>query len=346
VAATIRDVARRAGVSVATVSRVVNHSAHKVSEETRRRVLEAIEELGYQPNDVARGLKKRTSHTIGLIVPDISNPFYPAIARGIEDVANAHGYAVVLCNTYEDLAKEREYLSLLRRRWADGLIFATVGVNTKHLRWLRGHRVPVVLVARDVEGVEIDAVLVDNFRGAYLAVRHLIGLGHQRIGFIGGPRSLHVSRERHRGYLHAIADAGIDPDPELHVEGNFRAEGGEEAMRQLLHLQPPLSAVFAANDLMAIGAMNAIKRAGFRIPEDIAVVGFDDITFASLVEPPLTTVAQPKYRMGTIAMTLLLERMEGKEDGPRKIVLDPELVVRDSCGARQREAGRTPAAPA
>ncbi|MDR7434127.1 MAG: LacI family DNA-binding transcriptional regulator [Armatimonadota bacterium] len=342
---TIRDVARKAGVSVATVSRVVNESAHKVREETRQRVLEAIQALGYQPNDVARGLKKRTSHTIGLIVPDISNPFYPAIARGIEDVANAHGYAIVLCNTYEDLAKEREYLSLLRRRWVDGLIFATSGVNTKHLQWLRGHRVPVVLVARDVEGLEIDAVLVDNFRGAYLAVQHLIGLGHRRIGFIGGPSTLHVSQERRRGYLQALDDAGIAPDPAYSVEGNFRAEGGDSAMQKLLQLSPPPTAVFAANDLMAIGAMNAIKRVGLRIPGDVAVVGFDDIPFASLVEPRLTTVAQPKYKMGAMAMTLLLERIEGKGDGPRKILLEPELIVRDSCGAREKEAEEIPAPP-
>ncbi len=338
-AVTIWDVAKKAGVSVATVSRVINHSTHKVNEATRRRVLAAIQELGYQPNDVARGLKKRTSRTIALIVPDISNPFYPAIARGIEDIANQHGYAVVLCNTYENLTKEREYLDLLRRRWVDGLIFATVGRNTRHLRWLRGHSIPVVLIARDVEGLEIGSVLVDNFQGAYEAIRRLIRLGHRRIGFIGGPPNLHVVQERRRGYLQALCEAEIEPDPSLSVEGNFRAEGGFEAMQQLLQIPLPPSAVFAANDLMAIGAMDAIKRSGLRIPEDVAVVGFDDITFASLVELTLTTVAQPKYKMGTMAMSRLLEIMRGKRNGPRKIVLEPQLVVRDSCGAHVRRIG-------
>ncbi|MDQ7844431.1 MAG: LacI family DNA-binding transcriptional regulator [Armatimonadota bacterium] len=332
-AATIRDVAARAGVSVATVSRVVNRSPHRVSAATQRRVLAAVRALGYESNPIARGLKKRSTRTVALIVPDISNPFFPAIARGIEDVARARGYAVLLCNTYEDLERERAYLELLARRMVDGLVFATVGSNTRHLRALRRQGRPVVLVARDVAGVRIDSVLVDNFRGEFEATTHLLGLGHRRIAHITGPPSLHVAAERRRGYLAALEAAGVPRSEALVVEGNFAADGGRRAVERLLARGAKFTAVVAANDLMAIGAMEALRRAGRRIPQDVAVVGFDDITFASLVCPALTTVAQPKYRMGQLAMERLLALMDGADEGGRQTVLIPQLVVRDSCGA-------------
>ncbi|MDR7588845.1 MAG: LacI family DNA-binding transcriptional regulator [Armatimonadota bacterium] len=333
--ATIRDVARRAGVSVATVSRVVNHSAHRVSPQTRRRVLEAVRALGYQANVIAQSLKKRASRTVALIVPDISNPFFPAIARGIEDVASQHGYAVLLCNTYEDLARERAYLDLLRKRWVDGVIFATAGTNTAHLRALRREGRPVVLVARDVDGVRIDAVLVDNYHGAYEATAHLLRLGHRRIAHIAGPASVRVAQERRRGYEQALADAGLPRDGALVGEGDFTADGGRRAVEAWLRRRADITAIVAANDLMAIGALEVLRAAGRRVPEDVAVVGFDDITFASLVSPALTTVAQPKYLMGQLAMQRLLELMAGESPAGRRIVLEPQLIVRDSCGARR-----------
>lgn len=332
---TIRDVAARAGVSVATVSRVVNHNPHRVSPATRRRVLSAVRALGYRANIIAQGLKQRRTRTVALIVPDISNPFFPAIARGIEDVAQQRGYAVLLCNTYEDLARERAYLELLRTRMIDGLIFATVGSNTRHLRSLRRERLPVVLVARDVDGVPIDAVFVDNFRGEFEATSHLIRLGHRRIAHVAGPGSLHVASERRRGYLRALEDAGVTRHEAIVVEGDFSAEGGRQAVQTLLDRHIRFTALAAANDLMAIGAMEALRHAGKRVPDDVAVVGFDDITFASLVTPALTTVAQPKYRMGQLAMGRLLAVMDGTGGKPTQTVLPPELVVRESCGARR-----------
>lgn len=334
--ATIREVARAAGVSVATVSRVVNNASNHVRPDTRDRVLAAIGRLRYEPNLVARGLKKRVTRTVGLIIPDISNPFYPAIARGIEDVASRAGLGVLLCNTYEDLGKERAYLALLNTRMVDGLIFATVGANTAHLRMLRRRGVPAVLVARAPAGVGIDAVLVDNRRGARDATAHLIRLGHRDIAFIGGPDSLAVEVEREAGYREALAEAGISPNPRLRFNGGFRAEGGAAAVRALLERRERFSAIFAANDLMAIGAMEELRHRGRRIPHDVAVVGFDDITFASLVEPRLTTVAQPKYRMGCLAMERLLHLLGGGDRRPRRLVLEPKLVVRDSCGVRLR----------
>lgn len=330
---TIRQVAEAARVSVATVSRVVSGSPHRVSQATRDRVLAAAARLRYQPNLVARGLKKRVTHTIGLIVPDISNPFFPAIARGIEDVANRAGLAVLLCNTYEDLAKERAYLALLRKRMVDGLIFATVGANTAHLRMLRREGVPVVLVARAPDRVRIDAVLVDNRRGARQATEHLLRLGHRRIAFIGGPAALPVARERLAGYRDALAAGGIRASRALVCDGGFRAEGGRAAVAALISRRVPFTAIVAGNDLMAIGAMEELRRRGRRLPRDVAVVGFDDITFASLVEPPLTTVAQPKYRMGCLAMERMLELLNGGTSTPRRLVLEPRLIIRRSCGA-------------
>ena len=336
-AATIRDVARRAGVSVATVSRVVNGSAHRVSTATRLRVLDAVSELGYQANVIAQGLKKRATRTVALIVPDISNPFFPAIARGIEDTARQRGYAVLLCNTYEDLAAEHAHLQLLRKRWVDGLIFATVGSNTAHLRSLRDDGLPVVLVARDVEGMSIDAVLVDNFRGAYEGTAHLIRLGHRRIACITGPTGLRVAVERRRGYLQALADAGVVAQQDWFAEGDFTADGGRRAVEEFLEREVEFTALVAANDLMAIGAMEVLRAVGRRIPADVAVVGFDDITFASLVSPALTTVAQPKYRMGQLAMERLFELMDDPRSASRQTVLTPQLVVRESCGAYLRK---------
>jgi DNA-binding LacI/PurR family transcriptional regulator len=320
---------------VATVSRVVNSSAHRVAPATNRRVLAAIHELGYHPNVIAQSLKSRASRTVALIVPDISNPFFPAIARGIEDTARQRGYAVLLCNTYEDLDREQTYLQLLRKRWVDGMIFATVGSNTAHLRALREDGLPVVLVARDVDGLAIDAVLVDNERGAYEATTHLLRLGHRAIAHIAGPGALRVARDRRRGYARALREAGAPEDETLIASGDFTADGGRAAAVALLAGGSRFSAVVAANDLMAIGAMEALRAAGRRVPADVAVVGFDDITFASLVSPALTTVAQPKYRMGQLAMERLLELMAGASPAGQRTVLEPRLIVRESCGAQR-----------
>jgi DNA-binding LacI/PurR family transcriptional regulator len=231
------------------------------------------------------------------------------------------------------LSKEQNYLTLLRKRMVDGLIFATIGANTEHLRMLRRQRMPVVLIARAPEGVEIDAVLVDNRRGSREATEHLLRLGHRRIAFVGGPAAVSSATERLAGYRDALRAAGLRSDPALIAAGGFRADGGAAAVDALLRRGISFTAIVAGNDLMAIGAMEELRRRGCRLPEDMAVVGFDDITFASLVEPPLTTVAQPKYRMGSLAMERLLELIGGGDREPRRLVLNPQLVVRRSCGA-------------
>jgi len=329
---TIRDVASRAGVSIATVSRVINNSPHKVHGATRRRVLRSVVRLGYHPNAIARGLRRGTSHSIALIVPDITNPFFPAIARGVEDAARRHGFAVVLGNTDGDPQRERAYLDILRTRWVDGVLFAGVGGEVGDLHELMAEGVPAVLIARDVGGGQIDTVLTDGFAGLRLGTTHLLRLGHRRIAFLGGPRGLPVARERLNGYRRALREFRLQPDHHMIVSGDFRVDGGRAAMARLLARDRPFTAVVAANDLMAIGAMEVLRAAGRRIPEDVAVVGFDDIPFAAFVDPPLTTVAQPTYRLGALAVERLLALMRGEVGGPRRIVLQPQLVVRRSCG--------------
>lgn len=337
---TIRDVASHAGVSIATVSRVVNNSAHKVHSATRRRVLRSVGRLGYRPNAVARGLRRGTTHSIALIVPDITNPFYPAIARGVEDAARRHGFAVVLGNTDGDPQRERAYLDILRARWVDGVLFAGVGGDGADLRALMAQGVPAVVIARDVGGGQIDTVLADGFAGMRLGAVHLLRLGHRRIAFIGGPRDLPVARERLRGYRRALRDFAVGACPSLIVSGDFRVDGGRAAMKRLLARGQAFTAVVAANDLMAIGAMEVLKAARRRIPQDVAVVGFDDIPFAAYVDPPLTTVVQPTYRLGALAVERLLSLIRGDSGGPRRIVLQPQLVVRRSCGADRPGSGR------
>jgi DNA-binding LacI/PurR family transcriptional regulator len=332
---TIRDVASHAGVSVATVSRVVNNSPHKVHDATRRRVLRSIRRLGYQPNVVAQGLRRGSTRSIALIVPDISNPFFPAIARGAEDVARRHGYALVLGNTDGDHARERSYLEIMQNRWVDGLLFAGAG-GTPPLAALRANGVPAVLLARDAADGGIDTVVVDSFAGMYQATSHLLRLGHRRIAYIGGPPTALVARERLRGYRQALEDLGVAPAPALMLTGDFRVDGGRVAARRLLERGHPFTAVVAANDLTAIGAMEALRAARRRIPEDVAVVGFDDIAFAAFIDPPLTTVAQPTYRLGALAMERLLKLMRGEATGARHVVLKPHLIVRRSCGAYLR----------
>ena len=330
---TIRDVASHAGVSVATVSRVVNNSLHKVHPATRQRVLRCVHRLGYHPNVVAQGLRRGTSHSIALIVPDISNPFYPAIARGAEDVARQHGYVLVLGNTDGDPNRERAYLDILRKRWVDGVLFASAGGDDRHLRALRASGVPAVLIARDVAAGAVDTVLVDSYAGMRQATSHLLRLGHRRIAYIGGPHSLSAARERLRGYRQALRDFSVPPDPSLIVSGDFRVDGGRAAIRRLMERRRLFTAVVAANDLTAIGAMEALRSAGRGIPDDVAVVGFDDIPFAAFVDPPLTTVAQPTYRLGALAMERLLALMREEAATTRRIMLQPQLVVRRSCGA-------------
>jgi LacI family transcriptional regulator len=327
----MRDVAAAAGVSVTTVSHVINGTRF-VSEDLRNRVLEAMEELNYRPNILARGLRVGKTNTIGLIVPDNSNPFFAEVSRVVEDVGFDSGYSVILCNSDGNLDKELTYIAVLVAKQVDGIIFIASSSQSEHLRLLTNEKIPVVVADREMPDLDVDLVLVDNSRGGYEATKYLLELGHRRIGCITGPSDITPSAERINAYRQALSEFNVPFEENLVVRGDFQFEGGKRAMSQLLALPKVPSAVFICNDVMAIGAMGSIRSAGLRIPEDISIVGFDDIDQASATWPPLTTVAQPIEQMARIATELLIGRLAGSVDLERKrMVLEAKLVIRSSC---------------
>lgn len=338
---TIQDVAARAGVSAMTVSRVINQPA-RVAPATRERVEQAIRELGFVPNALARGLLRGRTHTVALLVSDIGNPFFTQIVRGAEDVAQRNGYTVILANSDEAPEKERQYVQTLLSRQIDGLLVAPVGNSSRPLLdQLARHQKPFVLIDRTIEGVTADLVVGDNVGGARTLTEHLIGLGHQRIALINGSSEVSTARERRRGYLEALRLHGIEARPELIAEGDFKREGGVRGARRLLALPPEQrpTAIFADNNFHAIGAIEVLRENGLAVPDDMALVCFDDTELVSAIQPFLTVVSQPARTFGTIGMQFLLERIDGAEtQSPRRVVLPPELTVRISCGARSKLA--------
>lgn len=335
--ATMKDVAERAHVSVSTVSHVLN-GTRRVTEAKRDMVLAAIEELGYRPNLLAKGLKTRRTFTIGLLVSDIQNSFFTSVVRGIEDIALSRSYHLFLCNTDEDAAREDEYVTELAKKGVDGLLVASSAPRDNHARRLRAENVPFVFVDRKVEGVDADVVSVDNHEGMRLIAEHLVGLGHERIGMISGPLEKASGYERYVGLRTALTDLGSGLEDSLVRFGDFRTSSGREGAAELLALSSPPTALVTANNQMTLGALLAIKEAGLRISRDISVVGFDDPEWAPLTDPPLTTLAQPTYEMGVRAAELLLDRIEGgSEVRGKRVLLEPWLAVRESTappGAR------------
>jgi LacI family transcriptional regulator len=336
---TIHEVARRAGVSKMTVSRVIN-GGKRVSAETRQRVEQAIADLAYVPNSLARGLSRRKAGTLALIVPDVANPFFMLIVRGAEDVARRSGYRVILCNTESDLAREYVYLQEMLAHRVEGLLIAPVSDQSRrHLRRLEQHGVPFVLIDRSIEGLECDLVQGDSVGGARRLAEHLIGLDHRRIAMIAGQLDVSTSRDRLRGYREALEAAGLGWDATIVFESNFAIDGGYQATQQLLQLDPRPTAVLAVNNLVALGVVQAARERGLEIPGDMALVCFDDIEHASIICPFLTVMAQPAETFGTIATQLLLEHIAGRApERRRQVVLTAEMIVRESCGA-----GRTTA---
>jgi len=333
---TIRDVAAEAGVSIASVSKMLNDPNYG-SPETRARVMAAVKKLGYHRNNIARSMVKGKTGMIALVIPDVRNPFFTAVARGVEDVANKYDYRVMLCNTDEDPTKQRNYIDVLRSKIADGFIIAVASEEDRYLKRVDREKLPFVFIDRECPSIPADAVVVDNRDGAYKAVSHLTRLGHRRIGLIAGKRDTLTGRDRLRGYLDALRDDGLTVDETLIRDGGFTTEGGYEAARSLLAVGRGLTAIFVSNNAMTIGCLKALAEARVRIPDQIAVVGFDDSEWAEFFTPPLTVIRQPTYTMGTLAGEILFQRLEGSGPPERKeIVLKPELVVRESCGAGQR----------
>lgn len=330
----LHEVAQRADVSVSTVSRVLN-DPEKVQAETRVRVERAIEELGYRPSRVARRLRSRRgrAHIVGLIIPDIQNPFYSDIVRGVEDVAYDRDYAVILCNSDESPEREAFYLDVLVSESADGVILPPIQGDEKTTARLTGLPLPVVCLDRRLGRLAVDTVVVDNRQGAFDATAHLIRLGHHRIALLDGPTGHSSFRERRQGYLEALREHGVPVDERLIASGRPRQEDGRRMAEALLGLDTPPTAVFAASNLLSLGALEAIRARGLDVPRQVAVVGFDDAPWAGLLACPLTTVSQPSYEMGRRAAQLLFDRLDEPARSPALIVLAPTLVVRASCGA-------------
>ncbi len=334
---TIRDVAARAEVSVATVSHVIN-GTRPVHPRTVERVQAAIVALGYRPNTLARGLRRSESSTIGLVVPDNSNPFFAKIARAIEDRGFAEGYNVILCNSDESAEKEATYIEVLLSKQVDGLILMSSGNSSLPLRSILNAGVPCVAVDRELGDLPVDQVLVDNEQGGYQAGAYLARLGHRCIGFISGPPNLSLTSHRTAGFRRALNEVGLELPDEAVVSGDFQYTGGEAGMRELLRRNLHLTAVAAHNDRMALGAIAVLHRAEYRVPGDVSVIGFDDTPESLAIYPTLTTIAQPVTQMAQISVSLLLQRMKQLNSlAPQRIVLPTALVERESCAAPSRD---------
>jgi LacI family transcriptional regulator, repressor for deo operon, udp, cdd, tsx, nupC, and nupG len=329
----LKEVAERANVSTATVSRVLSNTG-KVTEKTKKKVLAAMEELNYQPNFLARQLRKLETKTILVVVPDIANTFFSKVIRGIESVAIQNGYQVLLGDSQNNSQSESQYLNHLRYKQVDGVILLTARTDSRLIEDLSDDY-PVVLACEYLEGSRIPTVSIDNISSARKMTDHLIKQGHQRVAHISGPMNIILGRDRLKGYEQAVTQNNYEIDQVLVQEGDFSYESGYKLMEKFLALQNPPTAVFAANDEMAIGAIKAIKKHRLSVPEDIAVVGFDDIDMASIMDPELTTVAQPTFDIGSTAMDLLLCLMKKEPLTKKQFVLEDQLMIRQSCGANK-----------
>ncbi|MDR9856257.1 substrate-binding domain-containing protein [Paenibacillus sp. VCA1] len=317
---TIKDVAKAAGVSVATVSRVL-HNLAGYSDKTKQKVLAAVEELGYQPNAIARGLVNKRTQTIGVLFPDVSSGFSSDLLRGIEDVANDKGFSVIVCNTAEDGKRTMKYLQVLREKQVDGIVFTSEFLKEEYYEAIKAMGVPVVLVSTQSQKHVIPFVKVDDRQAAYQATDYLIQKGHRQIAMIGGTKTDKIAGiPRLEGYRQALEDNGIGFAESRVAYGDFALDSGRRAMEELLAVAPPFTAVFAASDEMAIGAMGLALERGIRVPEDISVIGYDDLSIARMIFPPLTTIHQPLTEMGRLASDMLISLIEGTGQVSSRIV--------------------------
>jgi DNA-binding LacI/PurR family transcriptional regulator len=327
----MKDVAKKAGVTPSIVSRVINNDTKlSIKDETRTRILNAIEELEYRPNVVARSLRLKTTATIAMIVPDITNPFFPELIRGAQKAANEKGFSLILIDTEEDHAREKEYIEILAEKLVDGILLASVYIEDETIDLIHKYNIPYVLVNRTTRNVEGSSVVVDDAYGAALAVEHLVEQGHRKIAHISGLLYTETGLGRLEGYRKILNEHGIAFSSEYIVESKYDEEGGYKAMKKLLSLEKLPTAVFAANDLIAIGAITAMSEQGLKVPDHISIVGFNDIWLAQKVHPPLTTVRFPLYDMGHIASEILIKKIQEVPVEEDKVVLKPELITRQS----------------
>jgi len=335
-AVTLKDVAQLAGVHPATASRALNPETRLlVSEETASRVLAAAAELGYRPNAVARSLRTRRSHTVGVLIPDLNNPLFPPIVRGLADRLETYGYVALIGNTDGDDARERRVFEQMRARHVDGYVLATAHLRNPLLDDAVRAGVPVVLMNRIAADNSFPSVTVDNERGVELAVRHLVTLGHREIAYLAGPQDVSTGLARYRGFQSAMAGAGLDVPPErVAFAGAFSIEEGHRCAREILTSAAGCTAVAAGNDMLAVGCYLALDEAGLRCPADISVVGVYVMTFIDMLRPPLTTLAFSHHRVGAEAAELLMERLNGSTGPVKVIYLAPELIIRGSTARR------------
>jgi LacI family transcriptional regulator len=327
---TLRDVAKQAGVAPITVSRVINR-AQNVSPETRARVEQAIDELGYVPNRLARSLRLSRTHTLALVVTDITNPFWTTVVRGVEDAAQDAGFNVILCNTDESEAKQEQYLDVLLQKRVDGILLVPARASEAVVKWIQKQATPVVVLDRRLHSVQADVVRGNSLDGAYQLVQHLLALGHRGIAVLSGPEDVSTSVDRVEGYRRALEEAGLPIRADWMHCGRFSQESGYEMARCILTCPQRPTALFAVNNFIAIGAMRALREAGLRVPEDMSVVAFDNHTSDLVIEPFLTVADQPAYEMGLRAARLLIARLSGTAaNGCQEIVLPAQIIVRKS----------------
>ncbi len=327
----LREVAEKAGVSPATVSRVLN-GAPSVGAEYREKVLAAIRELGYRPNRLASNLRRQKVGMIGVVVSDIENPHFTQMVRAVEDAAYRKGYRVLLCNTDESAEKQRSYLEVLAAERVLGVVISPSEPASPEISALLDLGIPVVAFDRALTDPRADAVIVDNEAGTWLGTEHLLRAGHERVGFVGGLETIGTSGERLNGYQRAMREAGLEPRV---APGGSRISEGRTATERLLR-PGDLTAIIVGNNLMTIGALEALRANAIRVPREISIVAVDDPYWADLVQPPLTTLAQPVRRMAYRSVDLLMERIDGNREQPRRVVFDLELRVRGSTGPPAR----------
>ncbi|MBC3931013.1 LacI family DNA-binding transcriptional regulator [Undibacterium curvum] len=330
--ATMKQVAEKARVSTTTVSHVINNT-RVVSEDARERVLSVIQELRYIPSAVARSLKNDRTHTLGMMIPNNSNPYFAEVIQGIEDASFKLGYNIILCNSYDDPKKQAAYIRVLMEKRIDGLILVSSGSDEDLSQLLADEGIPKVLVDREVTGVAADFIEADHVQGGYEATRYLLSLGHHKIACVAGPDTLLPSGGRVTGYMQALKEAGIAFRPDYLIHADFTSQGGYNAFQQLLALSDRPTAIFASNDLMAIGGICAANAAGVSIPKDLSVIGYDDIALASFSNPPLTTIAQPKHAIGQLTAQTLVKRIAEPDAPLRREMLKSALIIRQSTAA-------------
>lgn len=327
--ATIYDVAREAGVSIATVSHVINGKG-KISRERREEILDIMKRLNYRPNAIASALAGKRTFTLGLLVPDISNPFFAEIARSVEDQGHQLGYSVIICSTDNQEEKVKRYVNLLRQKQVDGVIIGTGISHGELLKPLQEHSLAIALIARDNPALDASSVRVHDLEGGRLAAEHLLHLGHRRLAVLAENERVTSSSDRVRGFVEAAASHGLELPPGCIAACDHKIEDGYRRAKAMLELAVRPTALFCCNDLLAIGALRAARELGLRVPEECSVVSFDDTILASVTDPPLTVIAQPIEQMGRMAVDLVVRGLSGKGDPARRIVLPPELIVRQS----------------